>query len=317
MADGYHLQCLYICKGFKWKMHNALSETDMLIIPLGSCDIVLGIQWLSQLGTIRWDFKQLQTEFTYLGGEHVFRGMKGKKVQMMNKDQLQEVLVHSPQLCMLQIVGSQGVGPSICSLQEVTVETENHPQLQALLQYYEGIFEEPKSVSPSRGLFDHKIPLAQGTNPFSIRPYRYPLKQKDIIEGLVHEMLDKGVIHHSSSPFANSVVLVGKKDGTWRMCVDYRELNKHTIKDKFSIPVLEELIDELAGAMVFSKIDMRSGYHQIRMHEDDVMKTAFKTHHGHFEFLVMPFGLSNTPATFQSLMNYTFRTLLRKCLNFF
>ena len=106
------------------------------------------------------------------------------------------------------------MGPSICSLQEVIVETENHPQLQALLQSYEDIFEEPKSLPSSRGLFDHKIPLAQGTHPFSIRPYRYPLKQKDIIKSLVHEMLDKGVIHHSSSPFASSVVLVGKKDGT-------------------------------------------------------------------------------------------------------
>ena len=253
-------------------------------------------------------------EFTYSGKDHVLRGMRGKKVHLMNKGQLQKVLVHNPQLCMLQIMGSQGVEPtpSICSLQGVTAETEDCRELQALLQYYEDIFEEAKELPPSRGSFDHRIPLVQGTNPFSIRPYRYPLKQKNIIKGLVHEMLDKGVIQHSSSPFASPVVLVGEKDGTWRMCVDYIKLNKHTIKDKFPIPVVEELIDELAGAMVFSKIDLRSGYHQIRMHKDDVMKTAFKAHHGHFEFLVMPFGLSNAPATFQSLVNCIFRTLLRK-----
>jgi hypothetical protein len=156
--------------------------------------------------------------------------------------------------------------------------------------------------------------LLPGAKPVNVKPYRYSPQQKTEIEKQVQEMLAVGLIQHSTSPFASPVILVKKKDGTWRFCIDYRGLNNITVKNKYPMPIVDELLDELSGSQWFTKLDLRAGYHQIRLVPTDEHKTAFKAHLGLYEFKVMPFGLTNAPATFQSAMNNIFSNMIRKCV---
>ncbi|GAU21767.1 hypothetical protein TSUD_328920 [Trifolium subterraneum] len=180
-----------------------------------------------------------------------------------------------------------------------------------LLERFSFLFEEPTHLPPPR-FTDHQIPLPPTASPVNVRPYRYPHAQKIEIEAQVQKLLSNGWIQPSNSPYSSPVLLLKKKDGSWRMCVDYRALNALTIKDRFPLPTVDELLDELGSARVFSKLDLTFGFHQICLQPHDSHKTAFRTHDGHYEYRVMPFGLCNAPATFQATMNDVFRPLLRR-----
>jgi hypothetical protein len=182
--------------------------------------------------------------------------------------------------------------------------------LDRLLQHHVAIFEEPQGLPPARS-YDHRIHVLPGLAPVAVRPYRYPQLQKDELEHQVAGMLAQGIIRPSTSPFSALVLLIRKPDDSWRFGIDYRALNTRTSKDKFPIPVVDELLDELHGTRYFTMLDLRSGYHQVRMFTGDIDKTAFRTHHCHYKFLVMPFGL-NAPTTFQALMNDMLRPYLRR-----
>jgi hypothetical protein len=133
--------------------------------------------------------------------------------------------------------------------------------LQALLSKHQMVFSTPQGLPPSRGVHDHSIPLVPRSLPPNIRPYCHPFSQKNEIEKMVQELLNASVIRPSTSPYSSHVVMVLKKEGSWRMCLDFRALNKLTIKDKFPIPVIDDLLDELSGTQFFTKLDLHSGYH--------------------------------------------------------
>jgi hypothetical protein len=185
------------------------------------------------------------------------------------------------------------------------------PEVQQVLNEYSDVFDDPKTLPPHR-FHDHTIPLIPNAITVNTKPYRYSPLHKDEIEKQVKELLQAGLIVPSVSPFASPVLLVQKKDGTWRFCIDYRKLNELTVKSRFPMSIIDEILDELVGTKYFTNLDMRSGYHQVRMHPSDEPKTAFKTHHGHYQFRVMPFGLTNAPATFRCRMNEILEPFLRK-----
>nr|KAJ0228165.1 hypothetical protein LSAT_V11C100046520 [Lactuca sativa] len=292
------------CQGVLIHIQGLDIREDFLPLTLGNSDVILGIQWLEKLGAVTTNWKTQVMKFQIEGHGVTLRGdpsLERAKISLKT---------------MIRTIGSVGGGYWVQLNQVEDQQPVNHikdcpPFLLPVLQRYASVFSWKGGLPPLRN-HQHAINLKEGTGPVTVRPYRYSHTQKAEIERLLHDMLDSKIIQPSRSPFASPVLLVKKKDGSWRFCVDYRALNKVTVKDKFPIPVIDELLDELHGSRMFSKLDLKSGYHQIRMKVDDIHKTAFRTHEGHYEFKVMPFGLTNAPATFQSVMNEIFRPHLRK-----
>ncbi|KAL2230686.1 UNVERIFIED_CONTAM: Transposon Ty3-G Gag-Pol polyprotein [Sesamum indicum] len=300
VADGSKLASKLECDQFTWEMQGKKFTHPVRLLKLGGYDLVLGCDWLSGYDPVELNFSQSKITLNHSGNKLIlYAPLKETRDTSMS--------------AMISLMRKRN--PSMQGelyLNHKTLhEGTRDSQVLELLQQYKDVFQEPKSLPPERSI-EHSIELLPEAIPKKQYPYRYAYGQKTEIEKLVREMLENGIIRPSQSSFASPVLLVKKKDGGWRLCVVYRYLNKLTVKHKFPIPVIDELLDELYGAKFFSKIDLRSGYFQIRMRKDDIPKTSFITHSGHYEFLVMPFGLCNAPSTFQALMNTVFEPYLRK-----
>jgi hypothetical protein len=181
-----------------------------------------------------------------------------------------------------------------------------------IAQEYPDVFPEDLPGMPPDRNIEFIIELLLGTSPISKRPYRMPVNELVELKKQIAELQSKGFIRPSSSPWGAPVLFVEKKDGTQQMCVNYRSLNEVTIKNKYPLPRIEDLFDQMVGASIFSKIDLRSGYYQLKIWESNIPKTAFRTRCGLYEYIVMSFELINAPAYFMYLMNKVFMEYLNK-----
>ncbi|GJT10804.1 putative nucleotidyltransferase, ribonuclease H [Tanacetum coccineum] len=262
-------------------------------------DVILGMDWLaSHRATIDCYARTVifgnvrQPEFVYHGSSPL------KSVKLISAMKARTLISH----------GCQGF---LASVMDTSLESPNIENLSVVREFADVFPDELPGLPPAREI-EFGIELIPGAEPISKAPYRMaPVELKELKEQL-QEMLENGFIRPSVSPWGAPVLFVKKKDGSMRLCIDYRELNRITIRNRYPLPRIDDLFDQLQGAKYFSKIDLRSGYHQLRVREQDISKTAFRTRYGHYEFLVMPFGLTNAPAVFMDLMNRIFHEYLDK-----
>ncbi|RVW76696.1 Transposon Tf2-8 polyprotein [Vitis vinifera] len=230
-------------------------------LPLAGLDMVLGIQWLEMLGSVVCNWQYLTMDFNWENQARRLQGIQGPiqatSLETIAKEHRQGHMVFT--VYVQTVEGSSWDG--------------TQPDMQQILGEFEDVFQEPFKLPPLREI-DHHIPLKEGTQPINVRPYRYAYFQKAEIEKQVQAMLDVGIIRPSTSPYSSPVLLVKKKDDTWRFCTDYRALNAATIKDRFPIPTVDDMLDELYGATYFTKLDLRAVYSPTwELHLNHVRKT--------------------------------------------
>nr|GEW32925.1 putative reverse transcriptase domain, aspartic peptidase domain protein [Tanacetum cinerariifolium] len=215
--------------------------------------------------------------------EYIYHGsLPGKSMQIISALQARTLLYH----------GCEGF---LATIHDMTSEISTIHDQPIVSEFLDVFPDELPGIPPVREV-EFNIEPIPGVEPISKAPYRMARVELKELKDQLQELLERGFIRPSVSPWGAPVLFVKMKDGSMRLCIDYRELNKITIRNRYPLLRIDDLFDQLQGAMHFSKIDLRSGYHQLRVKEQDISKTAFRTRYGHYEFLVMPFGLTNAPA---------------------
>ncbi|GJR14087.1 putative reverse transcriptase domain-containing protein [Tanacetum coccineum] len=306
LADGKIVGVDTIIRGCTLNFLNHPFNIDLMPVELGSFDIIIGMDWLRKYhAVIVCDEKLVRIPY---GGETlIFRGDESNngresRLTIISCSKAQEYMARGCQIFLAQISAKK---------EEDKSEGKQLKDVPIVRDFSEVFPEDLPGLPPARPV-EFQIDLIPGAAPVARAPYRLaPSEMKELSEQL-QELSDKGFIRPSSSPWGAPVLFVKKKDGSFRMCIDYRELNKLTVKNRYPLPRIDDLFDQLQGSSIYSKIDLRSGYHQLRVREQDIPKTAFRTRYGHYEFQVMPFGLTNAPAVFMDLMNRVCKPYLDK-----
>ncbi|KAL0544353.1 hypothetical protein IC582_019467 [Cucumis melo] len=269
----------------------------LIVLDMLDFDVILGMDWLA-VNHASIDCSRKEVTFNPPSmASFKFKGGGSKSLPQV---------ISAIRASKLLSQGTWGILASVVDTREADVSLSSEP----VVRDYPDVFPEELPGLPPHREVEFAIELEPGTVPISRAPYRMAPAELKELKVQLQELLDKGFIRPSVSPWGAPVLFVKKKDGSMRLCIDYRELNKVTVKNRYPLPRIDDLFDQLQGATVFSKIDLRSGYHQLRIKDEDVPKTAFRSRYGHYEFIVMSFGLTNAPAVFMDLMNRVFREFL-------
>ncbi|GJW23174.1 putative reverse transcriptase domain-containing protein [Tanacetum coccineum] len=305
LSDRKSLTTNTILRGCTLNLQNYLFKIDLLPIELGSFDVIVGMDWMAEhRAEVVCYEKHIRVPY---GNDMLI--IQGERSRVKNESRLEVI-------SSIRMQGYIDKGCQVFLVQmmkkEETEASEKRIEDVPVVRDFSEVFPEDLLGLPLTRQVEFHIELIPGAALVARAPYRLaPAEMKELAEQL-KELSDKGFIRPSSSPWEAPILFVKKKDGSFRMCIDYCELNKLTVKNRYPLPRIDDLFDQLQGSNIYSKINLRSGYHQLRVREEDISKTAFRTRYGHYEFQVMPFGLTNAPAVFMDLMNRVCKPYLEK-----
>jgi hypothetical protein len=299
LATGTKRKVTKLVKSCPVGMNGLSTKAELNIFPLGSYECLIGMEWLDQHHSILDCHNKAFTCLDEEGNRKIVQGIP------------RDVAIREISAMQLKKCYRKGYQLFASHVEETPKDKVSGIKDHAVLNEFENVFQKVLGLPPKRNI-DFSVNLIPRATPVSKAPYRMSTPELKELQLQLEDILKKGYIHPSVSPWGAMILFMKKKYGILRLCIDFRQLNKVTINNKYPLPRIDDLFDQLKDAKIFLKIDLRSGYHQVRIKDEYINKTTFRTRYGHYEFTVVSFGLSNTLVVFMCLMNGVFRDYLDK-----